>query len=111
MYDKDGNYLSTASVTFYSTVRYRIGDCTNTIALPVQPPVEVEKIWKFTKTETTLIITCNDVEVLSYLFADSSNSNCVPKWGGDIVEGIKFSNVDAASDFYKAGKGFNGIPI
>eukprot|EP00116_Pleurobrachia_bachei_P011823 sb/3472085/ len=71
--------------------------------LPVQPPVEVDKIWMISKTETALIITCNDVEVLNYVFADSSE-NCEFKWGGDKVDHIGiYNDYDTASDFYRAG--------
>eukprot|EP00116_Pleurobrachia_bachei_P006482 sb/3466744/ len=71
--------------------------------LPVQPPrEEVDKIWTISKTETALIITCNDVEVLNYLFADSSDSTCVPRWIHD-VENIEFNSpTDTASDIYRA---------
>ena len=75
----------------------------------MQPAVEAETIWTITKTETSLNITCNNVVVLNYYFADSSNSRCVPHWGGDVVEKIKFVNLyDKASDFYRAG---NAIPL
>ena len=108
LYDKESNWFSTVDVKFSSSMQYRIFTCMATyIDLPVQPPVEVEKTWKITKTETALTITCNDVEVLNYLFADSSNSNCVPKLGGDVVEQIQFSKWDTASDFYREGKGLN----
>ena len=68
--------------------------------LPVKPLIEVNKIWTITKTEIALIITCNGVEVLNYLFADSSDSKCVPAWGGDVEE-IYFRLDDRASDFYR----------
>ena len=105
MYDKDGSYIGAVGVKFSSTVQYGISSCTSSWPdLPVQPPVEVDKIWTITKTETAFIITCNDVEVLNYLFADSSRSDCVTKWGGDVVEEIWFRSSDDASDFYRAGK-------
>ena len=108
MFDKGSSYISTMGVRFSSTMNYAINDCFGGYTdLPMQPPVEADKIWTITKTETALIITCNDVEVVNYLFADSSNSNCAAKWGGDVVEQIKFHSVDKASDFYRAGKGLN----
>eukprot|EP00116_Pleurobrachia_bachei_P013957 sb/3474219/ len=70
--------------------------------LPVKPPVIAEKIWTITKTETTLIIRCNNVEVLNYLFADSFDTQCVTKFGGDVVGKIRFWKTDTASDFYRA---------
>ena len=81
-----------------------IGNCEDNYKdLPVQPPAEVDKSWTISKTETAIIITCNDVEVLNYLFADSSGDECVTKLGG--VEEIKFASYDTASDqFYYSGK-------
>eukprot|EP00116_Pleurobrachia_bachei_P010152 sb/3470414/ len=70
--------------------------------LPVQPPVEVDKIWMISKTATAYIITCNGVEVVNYLFADSSNNYCVKHSGSGDVEKIKFNGEDLASDFYRA---------
>eukprot|EP00116_Pleurobrachia_bachei_P007138 sb/3467400/ len=71
--------------------------------LPVQPPVEVNKIWTFTKTGSALIVTCNGVDVLNYKFASSKYSNCVPKWGGNTTDYIYFlESWNRASDFYRA---------
>eukprot|EP00116_Pleurobrachia_bachei_P012768 sb/3473030/ len=102
MYDNEENPIAYVAVKFSSSLTYKIGKCIeNWTDLTVQPPVEVDKIWTITKTETALIITCNDVEVLNYLFTDSSNSNCVPKLGGNVVQYIEFISSDSASDFYK----------
>ena len=97
----DSSIIANVRVMFNSPMQYRIGWCTGTKDLLVQPPVEVEKIWTFTKTGTALIIACNNVDVLNYLFVDGQ---CATKWGGDVVEEIIFSSGDKASDFYKAGK-------
>ena len=106
MYDKDGTEIGAVAVYFSSTMNYHIASCTSDwTKMPVQPPEQVEKVWTFTKTETALTISCNDVEVLNYQFADSSESNCVAKLGGDVVEQIKFPSWDTASDFYSIGKG------
>ena len=108
LFSKDGTLVTTVTLKFsYSSMRYYINYCSSYSGyadLPVQPPVEVNKIWTITKTETALIITCNEVEVLNYLFADSSDRNCVPGWGGD-VKYIDFYKDDRASDFYRAGWG------
>ena len=110
MYVKEStSYFSYVAVKFTSIMQYRIGYCTGNTSpdLPVQPPVETDKIWTFTKSETALIITCNNVEVLNYLFSDSSDSQCIPKLGGN-VEQIEFKHdtsspteSDSASDFYR----------
>eukprot|EP00116_Pleurobrachia_bachei_P009403 sb/3469665/ len=104
MFGKYNSSIGGVRVKFSSTIKYFISECmTSYPDLPVQPPGEVDKIWTITKTETAIIITCNNVEVLHHLFTDSSNSNCVPRWGGDVVEEIEFSTGDdTASDFYRA---------
>ena len=106
MYEKDGSDIGNVAVWFSSTMQFKILHCSTTdntwTDLPVQPPEQVEKVWTFTKTETAIIIACNEVEVLNYLFADSSLSNCVAKLGGDIVGQINFLSWDTASDFYRA---------
>eukprot|EP00116_Pleurobrachia_bachei_P001429 sb/3461691/ len=99
MYDKEDNYITYVAVKFSSL--YKIGNCVQGDWAYLPVPVEVEKIWTITKTETALTITCNDVEVLNYFFTESSNSNCVPKLGGHVVDQIEFSTSDTASDFYK----------
>eukprot|EP00116_Pleurobrachia_bachei_P005712 sb/3465974/ len=107
---KDVGYIGDVGVKFSSPMQYWIGYCTSWTwkDIPVQPPVEVDKIWTITKTKSALTITCNNVEVLNYVFADSSDtdSDCVAKWGGD-VDKIMITSSDTASDFYRAGKGLN----
>ena len=113
MYVKEStSYFSYVAVKFTSIMQYRIGYCTGNTSpdLPVQPPVEADKIWTFTKSETALIITCNNVEVLNYLFTDGSYNSCFPKWGVDVVEQILFhSTTDTASDFYNGVRGKNEV--
>ena len=106
MHNKDMKFISTVRVKFSSPMQYLVLYCISWTDLPIQPPVEVDKIWTITKTETALIITCNNVQVLNYLFADSSDSRCVTKMGGDVVEQIKFNSNDKASDFYRAGMNY-----
>ena len=111
-HDKDSAQITYLSLKFFSKTKFgltgwtlKIPPCISALVnLPAQPPVEVEKTWTITKTATALIMTCNNLEVLNYLFADSSNSDCVPKWGGDVVELIKFTTDDEASDLYITGK-------
>ena len=105
-YTGDVSYIGDVAVQFTSPVTYFIAKCivwSNSLPeLPVQPPDEVEKIWTIGKTATNLSIECNGVEVLNYQFSDSSDTRCVPRWGGDVVEKILFLNYDTASDSYRA---------
>eukprot|EP00116_Pleurobrachia_bachei_P009338 sb/3469600/ len=103
--DSASSWISNVVVTFSSPVQFKIDRCIGDFTdLPVQPPVEMDKIWTIVKAETALIITCNDVEVLNYLFADSSNSKCVEVVGGNVVNVISFIKHDTASNFYRAAK-------
>ena len=107
-YGKDGRWIGWMGLRFSSQIQYRIYYCNSFRDLTWQPSAEVEKIWTITKTETALTITCNGVEVLNYLFAESLENSCVTTWGDDVVENIEFdNNEDTASDFYKASMEFN----
>ena len=101
-YTADKSNIGAVYVKFSSPVKYYISYCDSWIVLPVQPPDEVNKIWTIQKTVTTLNIECNGVEVLNYQFNNSGESQCEPKWGGDVVDEIKFGNLDTASDSYRA---------
>eukprot|EP00116_Pleurobrachia_bachei_P010443 sb/3470705/ len=86
MADKDRKWSVLMTVKFSSPMQFAMGYCTSYLTdLSVQPPVEVEKVWTITKTEIALIITCNNVEVLNYLFADSLASKCATQY---LVSGI-----------------------
>eukprot|EP00116_Pleurobrachia_bachei_P003334 sb/3463596/ len=79
-------------VTGYQPIRdqfFLIRYCIDWTTFPVQPPDEVDKIWTFRKTATTLSIECNGVEVLNYQFSDGSETNCAA-WGGPIGKEIAF---------------------
>ena len=107
MFAKNGIIIGRVGVKFSSTMKGAINFCTVDYPdLPVQPPKQAEKVWTISKTESAIIITCNGVEVLNYLFADSSISDCVPRWGGDVVERIVFRSYDTASEFYRAGNAY-----
>nr|AFK75454.1 putative secretory peptide-44 [Pleurobrachia bachei] len=100
----DNIYLTYWAVNFSSPMQYSIQYCTGDwIDLPVQPPVAVDKVWTFKKTDTALIVTCNDVEVLNYVYADAANGACETesRMGGDVVQ-IVFWSEDTASEFYRA---------
>ena len=100
----DNSYMTFISLNFSDPMQYYLQYCTHDLKdLPVQPPVEVDKVWTFTKTDTAFIIKCNEVEVLNYLYSDAFNSACgtEARYGGDIVE-MGFAGADTASDFYRA---------
>ena len=101
---KADRYVGVVAMMFDSPMKYWIVHCTGSFidSLTVQPPEEVDKIWTIRKTNTTLNIECNRVEVLHYEFSDSSDSRCVTNWGGDVVRKIKFdTGSDSASNSYR----------
>ena len=100
VYDSDDSTITVIAVLFSSPMQYRIYRCTNWDEL-VGAPDEVEKIWTIVKTETTLIISCNDVEVVNFQYTDSSMGYC--ELEGSVVNHFKFSGTfDQASQFYRA---------
>eukprot|EP00116_Pleurobrachia_bachei_P013993 sb/3474255/ len=102
MYTADDKLIGGVTVRFNSPMKYSIGHCTGTgdlPPLPVQPGDEVNKIWIIRKTNTTLSIECNGVEVLNYQFSDSNESDCETRWEEDVMK-IKFTQYGTASDSY-----------
>eukprot|EP00116_Pleurobrachia_bachei_P015522 sb/3475784/ len=108
IYNIGSSFIGGVGVKFTKPIQYVIGFC-NTSLLPVQPPEEVDKIWTIQKTATAVRIDCNGVEVLNYQFSDSSESSCVSRWGGDVVEKILFYAYDTASDSYRTVAGNEGV--
>ena len=102
MHDLQGTFITQFRVHFSTKMEYYVGSCmTYNTYFPTQPPDDVDKIWKFTKTSTAFIMSCNGVEVLNYVFSESSYGDCVQYWSRD-VEKIKFhANSDTASDYYR----------
>ena len=102
-YTAAGQWLGQVIVEFTSPMKYNIYYCADWTSLPVQPPDEVNKTWTIQKTATAFSIECNGVEVLNYKFGDSSKTNCITRWGGDVVDKIMFNaSFDTASDSYRA---------
>ena len=77
---------------FIGNPNYVIYPCsTKWTALPQNLiPAEQNKIWTITETATSVKIECNEVEVLTYTFTDSSMSEeCATGWSRDTTK-IKF---------------------
>ena len=102
LYDAQDEGIANFVILFISPTKYTMAKCQNDWpVLPTQPPDDVDKIWTFTKTTTALIISCNGVELLNYVFSTSSDGRCVSTWSRD-VEIIQFDATrDKASDYYR----------
>ena len=93
------------NVHFLDPPKYQIGWCESYVAF-TNMPAENIRVWTITKTTTSLALVCNGVEIFNFAFSEASKSKCVPRWGGDKVEAIKFVSDtwgdDTASDKYRA---------
>ena len=109
MYTEQGGYV-TALAWKFSGYKYLIYRCT-----PGSPnyynmsnvPTDINKTWTITKTSTTLIIKCNDVEIVNFVF-DSANQDYFPecvKYLSQSIQKIKLHSVDTATDYYRADPG------
>ena len=87
------------------TNKYTVGSC-----LPAWPdhvrmsnvPNEVDRLWKITKSSTSLIITCNDVEVVKLVYDavdKTTYPDCKTKMEQKVMK-IWFSKWDSATDLY-----------
>ena len=103
----DGN-AGRIDVEFGNPMRYQVrGSCTPGFkSFPVTLPEGQDKIWTFSKTETSLgiriVIKCNNVEVVNHDIA--SSSRCAKSWVKDINK-MKFFPNDTASDMYRGQPG------
>jgi len=107
-YTADIEYNGVIWLKFSDPPVYHIGSCSvgYTNLFPVDLPAEQTKIWTITETATTLKIECNEKEVLTYTFSDSTRTTeCVPQWSRDTA-GLSFhQNEDTASDMFRAKPG------
>ena len=102
---------------FTSTKRYQLGLCRDwTTNFPTELPTDTNKVWRISLTRTSdissIVIHCNEVEVLNILLSDSictSDDYWDYYWSKD-VEYIYFSSSDTASGYYRL-KGRNIILI
>ena len=83
--------------------QYDIGGCIQSswTDFPVALPAEQTKIWTIVETATSVKVFCNEVDVVTYTFSDSSIDECVPTWSKETAK-IKFATYDTASDQFRA---------
>ena len=58
-------------------------------------------IWTITKSLDTMTLECNGELLLNLKFAESDTVWCVKNWAGDVVDSLKFSPNDTASQQYQ----------
>ena len=99
LYKADDSYIGFITLTLSNPPQYYIASCTYSTPSPVTPPAEQDKIWTITKTASAWKVECNGVEVLNFLFSESTRSICVTTWSQDVGK-ITFYSQDTASDGY-----------
>ena len=114
------HYKSYIAIRFADTIKYVIAHCSfhgpnigydhKWTDLDSEPTSEKNKIWRITEKSdhSELYIYCNDVLVLTYVYADSPHQpGCVDNTGKPDITAIQFyadtddSLSDTASDFYR----------
>ena len=103
-YDDNKKDAGRVVIKFTSPIQYRIGDCTSDNTIPVSPPTDTDKTWRisYNPTEKTVLIYCNEVEVLNLVISDSvctNRDNWRDNWERNPTK-IKFLLTDTASDQY-----------
>ena len=103
-YTEDTDSSGDMWVKFLDPLQYWIGYCTTNDWVTFTAPEEQVRTWTITKTDTSVILTCNGVEIVNYLFSESTRDNCVSRWSNDAAK-IKFiansNGIDTASDEYR----------
>ena len=113
-YNSQGEFAGGVIISFSSTLQYYLSWCTSFTNFPSTLPSAVDKVWRISLTKTsgiTLLIHCNDVEVLNLLLSDeicNGYRDWRDFWSRD-VEKIAFSEHDTASDYYRLYQRDEGI--
>ena len=108
-YTSGGEVVGNVRISFSSPPQYYIGYCTYSWTnFPVSLPTEVERVWRITLNRNSgirLLIHCNNVEVLNILMSSSTciHSSWSTYWSRTVGK-VRFSRVDTASDYYRAGQ-------
>ena len=108
-YTSGGEVVGNVRISFSFPPQYYIGYCTYSWTnFPVSLPTEVERVWRITLNRNSgirLLIHCNNVEVLNILMSSSTciHSSWSTYWSRTVGK-VRFSRVDTASDYYRAGQ-------
>ena len=69
LYDQDGNRAGGVYIYFYTQIQFYLGGWTANTSFPDTIPTEKQKTWiiRYDSTEQSVLIHCNEVEVLNVL--------------------------------------------
>ena len=96
-------------IDFEDSLRVYMSYCSSVTKFTTEPPAVISKTWTIWKTFETIIVKCNEVEVMRFVFPAGS---CKEQWGGDSVSDIHFGLHDNSSLQYRPGEiipGKNGL--
>ena len=80
--------------------RYQISSCYSEWQDLNNLPEAVYKEWTISKTQETLTVLCNGVEVINLVYAEVTVEPCSATWSKNVTK-IQFTDSDTASDLRK----------
>ena len=87
---------------WFTDWKFEIINCThfgNPLTFPVTPPTGVRKTWEVTLTPEDVVIKCNAVEVLHFVFDIRHDSSCTLVKGHKAIQ-VLFSGDDTATRMF-----------
>ena len=103
LFEAKGIYSGWMKIFFNDKIQYKFEWCMNAITdFPTDLPTDNNKVWRITKSSdpAVIIIHCNDIEVLNFLFASQCPAaNWEAFWKKDVNK-IWFYQDN--TDFYRA---------
>ena len=103
-YDDNNEEAGTVYIRFTSPIKYKIGCCTSWTTFPGTPPTDTDKTWRigYNHTEKSLLLHCNEVEVLNMVISDSAcpSNRWVTYWEMYPTQIMFYPSYDTASEQY-----------
>ena len=70
-------------------------------------PTDINKEWMIDKKIDRLIVKCNGIKVLEFMYATARDTDCKEAYGRADTQ-LYFGTSDSASDFYDVGEPYSG---
>ena len=101
LFEAEGIYSGWIDISFNDKIQYKFYWCNAITDFPADLPTDNNKVWRITKSsDSGIIIHCNDIEVLNFLFASQCTDAIWEKFYKKDVNKIMFYQDHA--DFYRA---------
>lgn len=104
LYNADKELISELKIIFYDEPHFKDKMCAiaNSEAIYISiTPAKIEKIWTFLKTEDSLIVQCNEEDVVNMVFADYVDERCREAWEQTVTYYRVPSSTDEVIDFHR----------